>query len=366
MASRLESALRRPQVTQPSEPTQIPNLPQQNSNAGFGGMLEGTDFTGGAPPPPRKPFGSFAPDPPPSAPSGAPQASEKAQGVATPASTWTAQFFEFVGLAFILVPPGLLGEAFLKGETVNWSVMIAIFVGYWTVGAFILVVGNKWPEWRPNNQAIATAIEAGARNIWVWLALLIVIAFGPALLVAALSRTATPVSVPNTQLIPTTSPATIQPEYLKDIAFGVDERMVDKPSMIGATPTLTTDRLRVFVDYSMYRNGWMPKIRVQIGEIKEPVAGQQIAIPFIYSVVGPGVHDLFWGNPSLRQIIYPPDLNDIIPVIPIRARLAIIGPSGEEQHYYFEMLRFDNNQSRRFGILRGPEQDWIADWKAGK
>jgi hypothetical protein len=154
------------------------------------------------------------------------------------------------------------------------------------------------------------------------------------------------------------------PEYLKNIVFGIDERIADKPSMLGATSALTVDRLRVFVDYTLYKNGWMTnKIRVKIGEIKEPVAGQNISLPFIYEVVRPSVQNLFWGDPNLNQYIYPPDLIDLIPIVPYRARLAIIGPSGQEQHYYFEMFRFENDQVRRFAILHEQPRDWMDEWE---
>jgi hypothetical protein len=102
-------------------------------------------------------------------------------------TTWTGQVLEFVGLGFILVPPALLGEAFLKREPVDWQVMSAIFGGYWAVGAVVLFAGKKWPKWRPSNETIAGAIEKGIRNVWVWFALLAVFAFGPSLLDAAFS-----------------------------------------------------------------------------------------------------------------------------------------------------------------------------------
>src|ERR1700680_1465352 len=84
-------------------------------------------------------------------------------------STWTGQFFEFVGLGFILVPPGLLGEAFLKNEPINLPLLLAIFAAFWTVGGLALFAGKTWPKWRPSNEAVAAAIEKGARSIWVWL-----------------------------------------------------------------------------------------------------------------------------------------------------------------------------------------------------
>jgi hypothetical protein len=107
---------------------------------------------------------------------------------------WTGQVLEFVGLGFILVPPGLLGEAFLKSDPVNWAAMAAIFAGYWTVGAFVLLIGNKWQSWKPSYGAVAPVVEKAARNIWVWLLLLIVFAFGPSLMVSLISTHA-PASV---------------------------------------------------------------------------------------------------------------------------------------------------------------------------
>jgi len=108
-------------------------------------------------------------------------------------ATWTGRFFDYVGLGFILGPPVFLGEAFLKNDSINWVLMAAIFVGFWAVGGTALAAGLTWPKWRPSNEATAAVIEGAARNIWVWLAVLLAIAFGPALLVAGFSK---PVGVP--------------------------------------------------------------------------------------------------------------------------------------------------------------------------
>src|SRR5712692_4092192 len=89
-----------------------------------------------------------------------------------------------------------------------------------------------------------------------------------------------------------------RPEYLKNISFGIDEG--DRPSMVGAISAITTDRLRVSVDYSLYRNGWMQIIRAPIGEIKEPVKGQRVGIALITTAAnrpGAGSNDLWWGDP---------------------------------------------------------------------
>jgi|GEM_PF-5030765 hypothetical protein len=167
------------------------------------------------------------------------------------------------------------------------------------------------------------------------------------------------------------NPAITRPEYLKNIGFGVDNGAGDsRPTMLAATSAITTDRLRIFVDYSIYRHGWMPKIRAPIGEIKEPVNGQLVRIPFIFSAMRDDAptYDLWWGDPQSRFAIFPPDLSDLLPVTITRARVAIIGPSGTEQYYYFLLLRIPSQQNqpnaRRFEILRGPETNWIGDWES--
>jgi len=174
---------------------------------------------------------------------------------------------------------------------------------------------------------------------------------------------------PQPQIPPTTIehppinlPSQARPEYLKNITFGVDEG--DQPTSVGGFATITIDRLRVAVDYSFYKSGWLPKRRIFIGELKEPMTGVQVRLPIITSGLRPdrGSSDLWWANSD--DPIYPPDPTDLVPVVPYRCRLVIIGPAGEEQHYYFSMLRVISQQGkRRFGILRGPETNWVENWE---
>jgi hypothetical protein len=158
------------------------------------------------------------------------------------------------------------------------------------------------------------------------------------------------------------------PEYLKDIAFGIDDGT--KSTMMGAESAITADRLRVFVDYSLYRNGWVQRTRATIGVIKEPIKGQYVSLPLISTgrFVNTGSNDLWWGGPlSASFPIPPPDLSDLLPAIPVRARLVVIGPSDEEQHYYFMLIRVAAQPGeRRFGIVRPPETDWIDEWEREK
>jgi hypothetical protein len=161
-----------------------------------------------------------------------------------------------------------------------------------------------------------------------------------------------------------------KPEYLFDFAFGIDNGLGDsRPTMLAATSAITRDRLRVFVDYSFYRQGWMQKIRAPIGEIKEPVKGQRVAVPFIFSAMRDDAptYDLWWGDPQSRFAIFPPDTTNFLPVTIAHAHVAVVGPSGMEQHYYFILLRIPAQPNQpnvpRFEILRGPETNWVSEWE---
>jgi len=153
---------------------------------------------------------------------------------------------------------------------------------------------------------------------------------------------------------PSTEPSLAKrPEYLKNISFGGD---YGNPStIIEAIPTITTDRLRVYIDYSYYKAGWMQKVRAPIGEIKEPVAGVHVSLPIINYGQRPngGGNDVGWGDPDLRYSISPPDLTDFIAGDPVSCRLVIVGPSGAEQHVYFMLIVLPRSLlSVDFGILR--------------
>jgi hypothetical protein len=152
------------------------------------------------------------------------------------------------------------------------------------------------------------------------------------------------------------------PEYLKEIGLG---GAPGQPLMLQATSAATSERLRVFVDYSEYRNGWMPKTRAFIGEIKEPVKGKIERLPLIVQATkeNAGQNTLWWGDAAQNNPVTTPTYSSNIPAILVRARLAIIGPSGE-QHHYFMLVRGAENIGTYVGVL--PEHDsgdWIETWE---
>jgi hypothetical protein len=154
------------------------------------------------------------------------------------------------------------------------------------------------------------------------------------------------------------------PEYLKGIGLGVGGA---EPLLLNGTFVVTTDRLRVFVDYSEYRSGWMEKTRAFIGEIKEPVKGQTERLPLIYyqkDRPNAGQNKLWWGEPSQEYPFTSSTFDGTpLPAIIVRARLAIVGSTGE-QHYYFIVLRGADNVGQQVGVISQHEAgDWIGSWE---
>jgi hypothetical protein len=152
------------------------------------------------------------------------------------------------------------------------------------------------------------------------------------------------------------------PEYLKEIGLGPAGA---EPLALQGISVVTTDRLRMFVDYSEYRSGWMPRTRAFIGEFKEPVKNAIERLQLIYSQKkeNAGANTLWWGDPQQNNAVTTPLYTSTIPAFIVRARVAIIGPSGE-QHYYFLLVRDAANDGTYVGII--PEHDsgdWIEAWE---
>lgn len=167
-------------------------------------------------------------------------------------------------------------------------------------------------------------------------------------------------------------PALSEP-FVKDpvLAFGADEKA---PLVFLGTPTLTTDTLRVVVEYSIFNNGWMSPVRYEIDPIVNPVRGQRakVQVASIGSRPNGGVNDLWWGtDPSSdKPVTNNPVYDAIVAVSLTRGRIVVIGPKNEEQNaVYFEIVRGLNDQKGniRMNVLQAREvADWISEWEAAR
>jgi hypothetical protein len=156
-------------------------------------------------------------------------------------------------------------------------------------------------------------------------------------------------------------------EYLKNatLALGVDISQL--PLVLGGTSAITTNRLRIFVDYSSHRSGWMARVRAPIGEIRDPVEGVFVRIQLIYRGTRPngGTNDLWWGDNVNSHPVNMPEYNTVFPIAVTRGRAVIIGPSDGEQYVYFELVRGKETNPPQFMILQDRDVgDWIAQWEA--
>ena len=268
---------------------------------------------------------------------------------------------ELLGLLFALP----FGDALYHGNSISGWHWFYLSIGLLFAGAGPMFPWIRARAWIPETASASLSRAALDARFWIATLLLIFVYMAA----PEIYRRATGVNeTAETSIAPrtaSTEPSLAKrPEYLKNISFGGD---YGNPStIIEAIPTITTDRLRVYIDYSYYKAGWMQKVRAPIGEIKEPVAGVHVSLPIINYGQRPngGGNDVWWGDPDLRYSISPPDLTDLLPATPFRARLVIVGPSGAEQHVYFMLIRVAKEPPvRGFGILREQNSDWKAEWE---
>ena len=397
----------KPQITQSSNSNESnplypweasPLAPGGGSPLGpFGAVRPGVSRA--PPPPPTISEGSYSPKPPEPAPSrdeslrgdlkraydqhnppsvdptpatASNPSGEKSMGHGdTSADTTAFTFLDYCGLGLILMPIEAVGHRWIDDNPINLHTLVAAGTSM-LAGAVVLAISKsikKRPD-KPKGLLLQDFVTL-ANKAWFWVVIAAAIVFGIPFTVSFVS--------PTKPLAPTSaSPSTPNvlcwdgpcapthkkpgPEYLKEIGLGSGP---GQALMLQATSAATSERLRVFVDYSEYRNGWMPKTRAFIGEIKEPVKGKIERLPLIVQATkeNAGQNTLWWGNAAQNNPVTTPTYSSNIPAIIVRARLAILGPSGE-QHHYFMLVRGAENIGTYVGIL--PEHDsgdWIESWE---
>ena len=182
----------------------------------------------------------------------------------SPTDTATYTFLDYVGLGLILAGAEGPASRWISDEPISshtWITAAAALLS----GFVVLAISKRLKTMTGPKSQLRESLDALAKNAWAWIIVFAAIIFGIPLLSSYVSRpspTAIP-SAPVLTLAPDPPPRP-NPQFLKNIAFGVDDGP-SMPTRFGATSTVTVERLRVFVDYSSYRNGWMPKIRAPIG-----------------------------------------------------------------------------------------------------
>jgi hypothetical protein len=212
----------KPRVTLPSESTEIPGLPQRNSNADppSGFTIVGSGFTAtegeqlahpdnshvprepplrlDVAPPPRRGKGETvretvtrsirevqsrmaSPNAPPSGPST--EAKER-PGTKT---------LDYIALGLLLAPPAVVLDMYLKDHSINWRKVAIATPICWLAGGLVVLASNRWQSWRSADRSVLSYLIAAEGRFWVK-GLIIAAAMGFALALSSFLSDAIPPS----------------------------------------------------------------------------------------------------------------------------------------------------------------------------
>lgn len=307
------------------------------------------------------------------------QSAEKATvSHGNPSDRTLATYLDYAGLGAILFAIEEMGRRWFEEQPITQHHWVA-FGAFMVAGGVSLGLARRIKNMpvragQPLRGRLSASFDTVAHNAVTWLVTAALIIFGiPLTFWAISSRLPAPPQVhlqTNTQVLCWDGPCPAVhlkpgPDYLKEIGLGVGG---PEPLLLTATPALTGDRLRIFVDYSEYRSGWMPKTRVFIGEFKEPVKDKTERLQLIYYLANKpnaGTNNLWWGNPSQNHPVTASTFDGApLPAIIVRARLVIVGANGE-QHHYFILVRGADNTGTYVGVIpQHNSGDWIESWEA--
>lgn len=203
------------------------------------------------------------------------------------------------------------------------------------------------------------AFVSGAKGRWAfWLFNVI----GLALVGVIIAQWFLPPPAPAIWMVaPQPPPSSKAPVYMTNVSAGFSNREADPIIAVGLY-AITTDRLRVFVDYetNFFDSQPMPPSgRIPIAVLTDPVKGRDVEISLLRKEHVQGVGDYWWGDPALRRP-FPGENHG--PFYTVFTRLVIVGPDNGEQHYCFRIAwLMDEVPKRQFYVSRSD----IADWKKG-
>lgn len=131
----------------------------------------------------------------------------------------------------------------------------------------------------------------------------------------------------------------------------------DAPIDIGGVVAVP-GRLKFYADFVQTKHDALApgfRKRVPIGEIVGDYAGEVFALPLILIRQGEDGKPRFWWANSREEVQFNP--GNIV-----HARLAVIGTSAKEQHFYFRFANLELG-SRPTMILPAEDIQWVEKWK---
>ena len=104
---------------------------------------------------------------------------------------------------------------------------------------------------------------------------------------------------------PQPTPSSTAPVYMTNLSVGFSNREADPIVAVGMY-TITTERLRVFVDYStnFFDNQPTPPTgRTPIATVADPVKGRDTEIALVRKEHVQGIGDYWWGDPTCTSAV---------------------------------------------------------------
>jgi hypothetical protein len=258
-----------------------------------------------------------------------------------------------MGMGFLLVPPEIFVlEVVLASGPVNYTLILASFLGCYAVGIALLALGINWKRIKPSlSVGFANSISKAANSPFIWFLILALFAFGPPVLVGVLSSTAA--SKTSAPISSTANPG--EPIYVKNIRFSWDSL---HPLDMSAEVTMTGDRLRVYlqeywVDPIASGGPSNPAPPILLDEFNNLVEGQLINSQIISLSSWPVAKLMFGHTPG--QFIIPEPSMHLIRVF------FLFGGSAKQQNYKFA-VRVNQSRTDSVMVLRADTLDEIAKW----
>jgi hypothetical protein len=86
----------------------------------------------------------------------------------SPSDTLVGRFLTTLGGGFLTGSLTVSAAIAIKSDQPNWYALVALVVGCWIVGGFLIAAGLKWPKWKPNHEVLAKRTGAISSSIWAW------------------------------------------------------------------------------------------------------------------------------------------------------------------------------------------------------